>query len=125
MTRYFYRCPIAAAWQLKSHNILCQVNFTHYNGDYYLPCDEETILDIMKRGNPKFYVSEDSLPLLQPMVGDCGEDVDGNLCRFDGKSWVIHRTKNEWGDCTIHMATEPVTMFKRNNLAWIAPEVEE
>lgn len=118
--RYFYRCPIAAAWQLKSHNILCQVNFTHYDGDYYLPCDEEALLDIMKRGNHKFYISQDSVPLLQPMVGDMVTNIGMVAQRVEsiGSIYLQHAS----GQYTLKIDAK---IIMRNNLAWISPEVEE
>lgn len=115
MTRYFYRCPIAAAWQEKNfgidfdlfyftekteHNIredkrYFRAVFTQIIEWYKNPAEEainlaanyinknisideyeQGLAEIEYRSEPqsaKIYVSPDSLPLLQPMVGDLVE----------------------------------------------------
>jgi hypothetical protein len=90
MTRYFYSDPLAAAWMAKHHGML------FCNGDFTLKLT--AILD--DNFHPiKFVVHSDSLPLLEPRVGDLiyiteskigtlARLHDGNLKLFTG-DWMI------------------------------------
>lgn len=85
MTRYFYRCPIAAAWQLKTHAIAINDHSVR------------TLLQEAQETNKGYYIiHEDSLQFLHPMVGDIMVG-DGILCEarlLRGK--IIMRNNLAW-----------------------------
>lgn len=64
MTRYFYTCHLSAAFMAKWYGMRYSnrlaLNYEHVSGD--------TVEDWSNQG--PYYIHPDSLPLLEPMVGD-------------------------------------------------------
>lgn len=116
MTRYFYRCPIAAAKAEIDHGIMIE-NWNVVDLLYHASClydPEQSPSDPVQ--TDKFYIAPESEYLLQPMAGDiCAYQT------FDEKGDVILRYSSYDEEAWEQVG---LSIIMRNNLPFIAPEVE-
>ena len=86
-TRYFYTDPLAAAWMAKNFGMRLRPDCY---GERPLLLGEDVTRFEHPRFGGKFYIHTDSLPVLEPMIGD--KDADGlvyRMCGYHDKlSWV-------------------------------------
>lgn len=74
--RYYYDCPIKAAFMAKYHRF--KILFETNNGE--LALWQKQWIHLHELECPKkFFVAEESLPLLQPQVGDVVESTKGTM----------------------------------------------
>lgn len=125
MTRYFYKCPLSAAYMAKHFSI----TFVNSERDIHEDCQRE--LEMMwgktihsgelefKRGQiyEKYIVHPDCKKILQPMVGDLVKDSDGE-CQY---VWEDHKGL---GVTTSRGTESPqgCPIIQRNNLPFITPD---
>ena len=124
--RFFYTDPLAAAWMAKHFGM----TFEFWHREYsYRPDDlEYVVARFMRDGRVErpVYVHPDSLHLLEPQIGDQGIDANECQCRYlddydpEG-AWFIDGVPVTSFD----RATLPVSIDKRNGIAFMFPESED
>ena len=121
--RYFYRCPVEAALMAKHHKIDLigedGCGWANYAWDLLY----EAIPRFYKNGDEytgNYYVTPDSLPLLQPMVGDV---MVGNGILCVAPFMVDYHMLNKPSELETRLLRGKIIL--RNNLPFITPESEE
>lgn len=111
-TNAFIKCPFEAIAAMQNFGFKLVTDFGHYRCDYGDTCslddddcliDIESAIDYIKKVSPKkIYIADESLPLLEPMVGDYVIVLDeswgvesGQVCRIT----YNEQTGNLWIDC--------------------------
>lgn len=121
--RYYYTDPLAAAWMAKHFGM----RFTDTQGVELEWCGEFNCFHLpdgqglSQAWDGKHFIHPDSLHQLEPQVGDEGIDAFGTQVEFKNGEWRIPHpvasSADEW-------ATSPVSIDKRNGLAFHWPECE-
>lgn len=118
---YYYTDALAAAWMAKHFGMAFDVN--DFDGVMFRNWSDwerffTSNFNHFQKGSAKWRVSEDSLHLLEPRDGDEGTDSLGFQCEHDEYGWL--RCSEE----SPH-PLEPVTIDKRDGIAFHWPESEE
>lgn len=90
--KYYYDCPIQAAWMYANH----QLQFD--NMQLLIFCDGAKIIinELSPYQPQRIYVSEDSLPILDPQVGDVLYNT-----RYGYASMISEQSKDKNGKYAI------------------------
>ncbi len=115
--RYYYTDKLKAAWMAKEYGFRLYYLNRHNENNY---CDWEYIAERLLE--TKYYIHEDSIPLLQPQVGDIILDNDNEpraVCKIKD-NLVFWPEEEDYGYCYI----PSIEIIQRDKKAWFNPEVE-
>ena len=135
MTRYFYDCPLKAAFMAKYHGM----RFDYYDKyqNVILSCIEVETYDCEccggygKEFNPdiRFYIHPDSLHLLEPIEGDYLECINQTNAPY-----ILAKANDNNGSLSAFSTNPKITLgqsmfdswkiIQRNSLPFMRPEIE-
>lgn len=131
MTRYYYTDPLAAAWMAKQYGMQFEPREKSWNKIEHwtsLIAELEDCHSIEEdRARGKYYIHPDSLPLLEPNIGDLviflnarTTHIVSDVCSFaSGYKTISVQDKDN------NFYPEELKIIQRNNIAFIWPEREE
>jgi hypothetical protein len=122
MTNPYISCALGAALAAKNFNFLLidesAPRYVHNNWMDIIDSASDRCWAVF----PKFYIADESLPLLEPQDWDLGIDKNGRLCVFGLEKWNILRTDADQRGIFV---IDPVSIIFRNFMPFPKIEWEE
>lgn len=124
--KYYYNCPIKAAYMAKYHGIFYSepVAYGWHNGQYTIALSPHLSMN----SDTKYYIHEESMELLKPMPQDIvtcpsvgGDGVQVFIACIDPYEDIDCYEQG----CKLDIGNdETLKIIERNNMPFIWPEVE-
>lgn len=122
MTRYYYTDPLAAAWMAAKFGMA----FYNERRISRIRCDFEIYSMMRLVDEAPFYISERSLHLLEPQVGDMISHLGLRAWRIDAMDShsYLHPAMPNESLTRFTLKAENPQIIQRNGIAFHWPEVE-
>lgn len=105
MTKYYYSCPLKAAYMAKYFAMMFTTTDSSVVSAYEI---SQRFLDGGSNDNFRFYICPDSMHMLEAIEGDVAQGGDGSV-------WIVNNV----------CALQEYCIIQRNSVALMQPEIDK